>query len=330
MKYIVVDLEMNPLSKVYKEEREICNNEIIEIGAVVLDENYNEIGSFKTIVKPRLNSKIETKVEKLTGITTDMVSSAPFFEDAVGMFFTWCDSIKENIQILQWSDSDYAQLEKEMHLKGYKLTVQQEKLFTNWYDFQKEFGETLGLERQLSLKKALMYAGIDFEGKEHDALFDARNTATLVTIVRTPELCKQALDNVINALTPKSINVSLGDMFDFSQLSLSAQARGAIIYVVIDFGNTDALCAWKIVETVCKSSVGNYKSVTYTRVSPDSAGSYSNWRTDIYSGSDSCNHWNCNIHHRLKNINHKIIAELEKQRRLISDIEGVYFERGDL
>lgn len=67
-----------------------------------------------------------------------------------------------------------------------------------------------------------MYAGIDFEGREHDELFDARNTAALVTIVRTPELCKQTLENVINALTSKSINTSLGERFDFSQLRLSA------------------------------------------------------------------------------------------------------------
>ena len=212
MKYIVVDLEMNPLSKTYIEERKICNNEIIEIGAVVLDEEYKEIDSFETLVKPQLNSKVERKIEKLTGITTEMVSSAPLFEDAVKMFFSWCDSIQEDIQIYQWSDSDYEQMHKEIYLKGYELTERQEKLLTEWCDFQKEFGETLGLERRLSLKNALMYAGIDFEGREHDALFDARNTAALVTIVRTPELCKQTLENVINALTSKSI----GPMSRFS------------------------------------------------------------------------------------------------------------------
>lgn len=85
-----------------------------------------------------------------------------------------------------------------------------------------------------------------------------------------------------------------------------------MIYAVIDFCNIDAMCVWKTAETVCKSSVGNYKSVIYTCISPDSIGSYGNWRTDIYSSSDSCNHWYCSISQRLKNIKHKIIAELEK------------------
>ena len=42
MKYIVVDFEMNPVSRTYKEQKAICTNEIIQIGAVLLDENYQE------------------------------------------------------------------------------------------------------------------------------------------------------------------------------------------------------------------------------------------------------------------------------------------------
>lgn len=58
MKYIIIDLEMNPLSKEFREERRICRNEIIQIGAVALDENYQEVGSFKTFVKPQFNEMI--------------------------------------------------------------------------------------------------------------------------------------------------------------------------------------------------------------------------------------------------------------------------------
>ena len=79
MKHIVVDLEMNSLAKEYKVEKEICNREIIEIGAVVLDENYQEVNSFKTFVKPQYNDKIKPYFEKLTGISTTMVENAPVF-----------------------------------------------------------------------------------------------------------------------------------------------------------------------------------------------------------------------------------------------------------
>lgn len=222
MKYIVVDLEMNPLSREYETERFICKDEIIEIGAVLLDEEFQEIGSFMTLVKPKYNDKIERKIEKLTGITFDMVQAAPYFGDAVDMFFQWCSSIPDEISFIQWSESDLKQLSGEMLLKSYIPSIKQEKFLDNWTDFQKEYGDTLGVDRQLSLQKALMYAGLDAEGKLHDALFDARNTGRLVRIVRTPDLCDNVLRHVINAIKPKPIEVALGSLFDFSKFNLPA------------------------------------------------------------------------------------------------------------
>ena len=42
MKHIVVDLEMNPIRK-NNPARKICSMETIEIGAVMLDDNYGPI-----------------------------------------------------------------------------------------------------------------------------------------------------------------------------------------------------------------------------------------------------------------------------------------------
>ena len=70
--------------------------------------------------------------------------------------------------------------------------------------------------RTCSHKKS--YAGIDFKGHMHDALCDAENTAELFAIVRNEERCEVVLKSVMEALKPKSISSSLGDMFDFSAL----------------------------------------------------------------------------------------------------------------
>lgn len=218
VKYIVVDLEMNPLGREFRKEREVCQNEIIEIGAVALDEQYNETGHFVTLVRPEMNAVIERQIEKLTGITTKKVEDAPCFAEAAEMFFDWCGSIQDQIEIIQWGGSDYQQFMSEALLKGYLLTGEQLRLMDAWQDFQKEYDEKLGLNNQVSLKSALMYAGLDFDGMEHDALYDARNTANLFKIVRTPELCEKALDSVIEALNPKPIGSSLGELFDFGQL----------------------------------------------------------------------------------------------------------------
>lgn len=222
MKYVVIDPEMNPIASVYMAERAICKLEVIEIGAILLDEAYQEIGSFVTLVKPYFNSRIEKRYEKLTGIKTFMVESAPYFDDALRMFFSWCNSIQDDIQIIQWSDNDYAQISREIQLKNVSLSVQDKKYIdTAWLDFQFEYGHTLGLEHNVSLKDAVMYAGKDFCGHQHDALVDARNTASLFGIVRDEAKRQKALRHVIDALKPKD-DFSIGDLFDFSTLSFSA------------------------------------------------------------------------------------------------------------
>ena len=222
MKYVVIDLEMNPIASVYMAERAICKLEVIEIGAILLDEAYQEIGSFVTLVKPYFNSRIEKRYEKLTGIKTSMVEQESYFDDDLRMFFFWWKSIEDDIQIIQWSDNDYAQISREIQLKNVSLSVQDKKYIdTAWLDFQFEYGHTLGLEHNVSLKDAVMYAGKDFCGHQHDALVDARNTASLFGIVRDEAKRQKALRHVIDALKPKD-DFSIGDLFDFSTLSFSA------------------------------------------------------------------------------------------------------------
>ena len=128
MKHIVVDLEMNEISRKYREKKAICKMEIIEIGAVLLDENYTEIGHFKTLVKPQFNEEIEPLFERITGITTKMVENAPVFEDGLKMFLSWCQSVNDDIQLYQWSDSDLIQITKEMCLKEVVLSEKEQHL----------------------------------------------------------------------------------------------------------------------------------------------------------------------------------------------------------
>ena len=214
MNYIVVDFEMNTLASKYKEEREICACEIIEIGAVAMDESFMVLGEFKTLVKPQYNDVIEKRYETMTGISTNMVCTAPTFATAYEMFVKWCESYGSDYEIYAWSDSDYHQLTAEMKLKQYT----KECRLDNWFDFQKEYAQKLGLQNAVSLGKALNYAGIEFEGRMHDALCDAKNTAELFAIVRNEERFNQVLKVVEEALKPKKISSTLGDMFDFGAI----------------------------------------------------------------------------------------------------------------
>ncbi|MDO4787767.1 MAG: 3'-5' exonuclease [Johnsonella sp.] len=216
MKHIVVDLEMNNISQ-KSEARRLCSMEIIEIGAVMLDERLEEISSFRTYVKPEYNRGIIRKISRLTGITDEMVLNAPKFNAALRMFTDWCLGNGDEVTVYAWSNSDYNQIMKEMLLKNYPISPEEEKLLTvAWTDFQKEFDSDLGFERQISLKLALHMAGINFSGKEHHALDDARNTAELLQIFRDEELFHKTLGKIKEALEPTPINFALGDIIDFS------------------------------------------------------------------------------------------------------------------
>ena len=122
-------------------------------------------------------------------------------------------------RVNSWSDSDYKQVAREMKLKSYATNKNENIMLKNWCNFQKSYTQKLGVDHALSLKKALTYAGLDFEGRAHDALFDARNTAELVAILNDDERFEQMLGSVAEALHDTEISSTLGDLFDFSQLS---------------------------------------------------------------------------------------------------------------
>ena len=216
MKHIVVDLEMNNIRR-RSEARKICTNEIIEIGASMLDENLWEIGKFQIYVKPEYNDVIVPKISKLTGITNEMVANAPTFSVAFKQFTDWCLNIKDDVMIYAWSNNDHSQVMKEIQLKQYKLSEEEHKLMEHgWTDFQNEFDIHLGFERQISLKLALDMAGIDFNGRQHDALDDARNTAKLLRVFKDEELFDQTLRKIEEVMKPSSLENTLGNLIDLS------------------------------------------------------------------------------------------------------------------
>ena len=216
MKHIILDLEMNNVSS-KSAAKKICKMETIEIGAVMLDDNFQEISSFKSYIKPEYNDCIVKKITQLTGITDEMVAFAPVFEKALKSFTEWCISQGDDIIIHAWSDSDYRQIKKEMLLKEYEIADYETKILAEeWLDFQKEFDLHMGFMHMLSLKNALNMAGIEFSGTEHDALDDARNTAELFRAFKDKDIFEKTLRKIKEYMEPKTLSSSIGDMFDLS------------------------------------------------------------------------------------------------------------------
>lgn len=217
MRYIFIDFEMNPIAKEYKEQRKCCGSEIIQIGAVMLDEAFKEISMFKSYVKPEFNNMVYKKFEDLTGISMAQVAGAGNFSFVISEFQDWCGL--EDYEIYAWSASDKAQLEKEMKLKGVRLDSRLEYMFGNWMDFQKIFMEIIEEDKLISLERALNVCGIPFSGKQHDALHDARNTSLLFIETKLNDVsrCIYFIREAMNCVEEKT---TLGDMFNFATLGL--------------------------------------------------------------------------------------------------------------
>lgn len=209
MRYIFVDLEMNPIAKSYKQERKICKTEVIEIGAVMLDENMVEVDSYKKYIKPEYNKRIEQNIRKLTGIQDKDVEKGISFEEMWADFVGWCG---QDCVIYTWSANDAQQIKKEIRLK--KLEEEKYQFFLNsWRDLQKEFGELVGIKKNISLECAVGAVGAKFQGSQHDALCDSRNTAEIFRVTKDEKKCKNAMQYIIDLFKEKgNLTFSMGDL----------------------------------------------------------------------------------------------------------------------
>ena len=208
MIHIVIDLEMNPIKRDLKEVRKFLLDEVIEFGAVKLDENYQPIDSFQCYVKPEF-CKISNHITKLTGITDEMVADKKKFPDAFQDFFDWIGTW--DMKIYSWSNSDINQLKNECSYKIPDFDVA--KLESQWIDIQKEFDDKIGVTANLALKHAIGAMDRNFKGTQHTALADAENTAAILTLMQDEEKFQQTMKPVIDMLNPKAFSESIGDLF---------------------------------------------------------------------------------------------------------------------
>lgn len=208
--YVVVDLEM---CKVSRGMRSLYNRayETIQIGAVMLDENYDVIDSFNTYVSPEYG-KLDGFITGLTGIRRSHLEGAPCMEDALKQFSFWMPSEGE-VEIVSWSENDFFQISGEMKAKGIENEKMAE-LMQNWTDCQKIYSKKIDNNRCFALEEALYACDIEMTGQMHDGLSDAYNTAKLFgKMMREPKLILNSLyQNAKNDET-EHLSFSMAELF---------------------------------------------------------------------------------------------------------------------
>ncbi|MBE6782373.1 MAG: exonuclease domain-containing protein [Ruminococcaceae bacterium] len=170
MKYIILDLEWN--SAYYKPQGRFIN-EIIQIGAVELNENFEIIDTFQVYIKSQIVKKLSNRVISLTGITNERMNSGVGFREAVMRYNKWAGN---DAVTMTWSTSDLYAIVENTRLfldNSVKFNI------SKYLDLQSYIQGELkisgyAITNQISLINAAQLLGISTDGFElHNAKDDS-------------------------------------------------------------------------------------------------------------------------------------------------------------
>lgn len=207
MQHIMIDLEMNKIEKQWRGKNKL-SSELIEIGAVRMNEHYEVIDTYQSYVKPEFGA-MDAVIIELTGITDDKVKDAPGFADAMDAFTEWIGP--EETWFYSWSMSDIRQFQHEALFKSYPGDIIQ-RMESHWTDFQEEFRHLLGLHHRIKLSYAVSAADYEFKGAQHTALADAVNTAEILRLSKDPERFQTVMKPVLDLVSQERKEQTLMDM----------------------------------------------------------------------------------------------------------------------
>lgn len=171
MEYVVFDLEWNQpfdvsatvVNPVY------LSGEIVEIGAVKLNESFEVVDELRLLIKPRFYEKMHRRIATLTGVhDRDLQERGVPFPEACEAFFRWCG---EEFTFITWSLSDLPVLIENMQIYGIDVSN-----LPDLIDAQRIFDrEIMRTDTRHSLEHAMEIFNVHGD-RAHDALNDSRNT----------------------------------------------------------------------------------------------------------------------------------------------------------
>lgn len=173
MNYIIIDLEWNQCP-VGEQEIEDLPFEIIEIGAVKLDENRKFLDKFHEIIYPNVYKNIHPKTNEIIHMDIEKLKKGRPFWEVIECFIEWCG---EEYRFGTWGTSDLMELQRNMAY--YHMEPLSEKPFI-FYDVQKLFSIfTEGKKNPRTLEYAVDYWNIEKNENFHCAISDAEYTAKI-------------------------------------------------------------------------------------------------------------------------------------------------------
>ena len=179
MNYIVFDLEWNQSSTGKAAEVENLPFEIIEIGAVKLDENGETLQEFSRLIRPVVYREMNQITGELVHLQMKELEKEKAFPEVIHDFLDWCGT--EPFLFCTWGSLDLTELQRNMAF--YHMEALSEGPIA-FLDVQKLF--SLAYEDGKS-RRTLEY-GVDMMGIEkdlpfHRAFSDAYYTARILALI---------------------------------------------------------------------------------------------------------------------------------------------------
>lgn len=165
--FVIIDLEATCWRDGSKSD-----NEIIELGAILVDDVCNKIGEFQSFVKPSRNPILSEFCKELTSISQQDIDGASDFPTVLGNFISWIERTArcrvEDVIFCSWGYYDKKQLLKDCKQHAIRFP------FSVHRSLKHEFARRRNIKPP-GLKRALKLCGLEYEGIQHRALDDARN-----------------------------------------------------------------------------------------------------------------------------------------------------------
>uniref|UniRef100_A0ACD5V176 Uncharacterized protein n=1 Tax=Avena sativa TaxID=4498 RepID=A0ACD5V176_AVESA len=181
--FLVVDFEAT-----CEKDTRIYLQEIIEFPSVLVDGATGRMESaFRGYVRPKHHPVLTQFCRDLTGIRQEDVDGGVDLEDALWLHDAWLKAATvgtgarakkgSGLAVVTWGDWDCrTMLESECRFKG----IAKPPYFNRWINLRVPFEATLGGGGRTNLQEAVWPAGLEWEGRLHYELDDARNTARLL------------------------------------------------------------------------------------------------------------------------------------------------------
>ncbi|MDW7658076.1 MAG: 3'-5' exonuclease [Bacillota bacterium] len=208
MNYIVFDLEWNSAgraNKVTKAIQDAIPFEIIEIGAVKLNSQFEVIGKFSTQIKPRIYPILTGPVAAVTRRHQQSMKYGLDFRDAARDFLAFCG---QDYLFCTWSESDTATL--IMNLRYYGMADQLEVLCLDVQYLFDMIIEQADIQR--SIEYAVDFLNIPKQQPFHQAVHDAYYTGQIFRQIVAVNVSEQ---NDIDLIARYAFDPNLNRSYQF-------------------------------------------------------------------------------------------------------------------